>query len=240
MWRQLCGGRDLCRKFAASAWRSAAHAAQHGRRASPWRPLAMLERRASRGWAVEPCSEGQRTKNHFGKKMMAREWLFATCAHRRGRWSTDIIRFYIGAFEHGSSRASGPTSEAARGRMAGRAGAPQREPLVDEIGRLRRGVLATRATRGVTGHKSVTKFSMNFTLPCLPPSTHPACLRTATRGTLTGTHTRYTNTPLATERSVHGPSLAWRHAVPGAVLCTLPGRGSPHIARFRQRFSLTL
>merc|ERR1712086_928208 len=101
----------------------------------------MLERRASRGWAVEPCSEGQRTKNHFGKKMMAREWLFATCAHRRGRWSTDIIRFYIGAFEHGSSRASGPTSEAARGRMAGRAGAPQREPLVDEIGRLRRGVL---------------------------------------------------------------------------------------------------
>ena len=142
MWRQLCGGRDLCRKSAASAWRSAAHAAQHGRRASPWRPLAMLERRASRGWAVEPCSEGQRTKNHFGKKMMAREWLFATCAHRRGRWSTDIIRFYIGAFEHGSSRASGPTSEAARGRMAGRAGAPQREPLVDEIGRLRRGVLA--------------------------------------------------------------------------------------------------
>ena len=131
-WRQLCGGRDLCRKSAASAWRSAAHAAQHGRRASPWRPLAMLERRASRGWAVEPCSEGQRTKNHFGKKMMAREWLFATCAHRRGRWSTDIIRFYIGAFEHGSSRASGPTSEAARGRMAGRAGAPQREPLVDE------------------------------------------------------------------------------------------------------------
>ena len=100
----------------------------------------MLERRASRGWAVEPCSEGQRTKNQFGKKMMAREWLFATCAHRRGRWSTDIIRFYIGAFEHGSSRASGPTSEAARGRMAGRAGAPQREPLVDEIGRLRRGV----------------------------------------------------------------------------------------------------
>ena len=142
MWRQLCGGRDLCRKSAASAWRSAAHAAQHGRRASPWRPLAMLERRASRGWAVEPCSEGQRTKNHFGKKMMAREWLFATCAHRRGRWSTDIIRFYIGAFEHGSSRASGPTSEAARGRMAGRAGAPHREPLVDEIGRLRRGVLA--------------------------------------------------------------------------------------------------
>ena len=27
-------------------------------------------------------------------------------------------------------------------------------------------------------------------------------------------------------------TLAWRHAVPGAVLCTLPGWGSPHIARF--------
>ena len=60
----------------------------------------------------EPCSEGQRTKNHFCKKMMEREWERATCAHRRGRWSVEIIRFYIGAFDHGSSRASGPTSEA--------------------------------------------------------------------------------------------------------------------------------
>ena len=66
----------------------------------------------------EPCSEGQRTKNQFGKKMMEREWERATCAHRRGRWSVEIIRIYIGAFEHGSSRASGPTSEAVRSRMA--------------------------------------------------------------------------------------------------------------------------
>ena len=60
----------------------------------------------------EPCSEGQRTKIHFGKKMMEREWERATCAHRRGRWSVEIIRFYIGAFDHGSSRTSEPTSEA--------------------------------------------------------------------------------------------------------------------------------
>ena len=60
----------------------------------------------------EPCSEGQRTKNHFCKKMMERELERATCAHRRGRWSVEIIRFYIGAFDHRSSRTSEPTSEA--------------------------------------------------------------------------------------------------------------------------------
>ena len=121
-WRQLPGGRDLCRNSAASAWRSAAQVAPDGRQACPWRPLATLERRASPAAHQSRAAEGQRTKNQFGKKMMEREWERATCAHRRGRWSVEIIRIYIGAFEHGSSRASGPTSKAARGRMAGRAG----------------------------------------------------------------------------------------------------------------------
>ena len=74
---------------------------------------------------AEPCSEGQRTKSPFGKKMMAREWSRSTCAHCRGRWSTDIIRFYIGAFEDGSSRARAgrrAKQRERRGRMAGRAG----------------------------------------------------------------------------------------------------------------------
>lgn len=92
----------------------------------------------------------------------------------------------------------------------------------------------TRATRDA--HKSVTKSSMNFTLPCLPPSTHPACLRTATRGTLTGTHT-------PTPPSLRNGAFMVPHSPGGTLcqaLCTLPGWGSPHIARFRQRFSLTL
>ena len=40
MWRQLCDGGDLFRKCAASAWRSAAHAAQHRRSACVASPMA--------------------------------------------------------------------------------------------------------------------------------------------------------------------------------------------------------
>ena len=57
------GGGDLCRKSAASAWRSAAQVAPDGRQACPWRPLATLERRAS------PAAHQSRAARASGPKI---------------------------------------------------------------------------------------------------------------------------------------------------------------------------
>ena len=122
-WRQLCGGRDLCTKSAASAWRSAAHAAQHGRRASPWRPLAMLERRASRGWAVEP-QRGPADQKSFRQENDGAQMAFRDLRASQG---TVVNRYYpilhrgIRARVIACERADERSSERPHGRQSWRA-----------------------------------------------------------------------------------------------------------------------
>ena len=110
-------------KSAASAWRSAAHVAQHGRRASPWRPLAMLERRASRGWAVEP-QRGPADQKSFRQENDGAQMAFRDLRASQG---TVVNRYYpilhrgIRARVIACERADERSSERPHGRQSWRA-----------------------------------------------------------------------------------------------------------------------
>ena len=99
----------------------------------------------------------------------------------------------------------------------------------------------TRATRDA--HKKRNKI-FNELHPALPASVYAPCLP-ADRDTWHSHRDSYTihQHPPSTPPSLRNGAFMVPHSPGGTLcqaLCTLPGWGSPHIARFRQRFSLTL